>query len=320
MIPHVQFRIWGIFIQLLYNGIMGLFKKKKEKVLQQDLEQKGDSQGSVFIIHLLMEEPCEMPDKDFASGVMNKHLGDVDCYSYLSETAGFAAKRCSVHFEKEDKDVPPMLMFTKPSEITKPVMDELAQSQTWDCPESEQILSSCKYQAFANDMLAECLNYKERAELLVDYVEAMLEIYPSCKAVAFETSKKMFTREAILNCKVPKESRFIYYAVNVRFFNVQGSSDRIVDTLGMSTLFLPDLQYHFHGMNPDWVVNHAYNLLTYIYDNDNPIKPGDHVDGIKDGSMCRDVQWNVRYERSLIQPVRDVIDVNMNEFASGQRQ
>ena len=37
----------------------------------------------------------------------------------------------------------------------------------------------------------------------------------------------------------------------------------LIDTVGMSTLFLPDVQYHFHGMDPNWVVNHAYNLTSY---------------------------------------------------------
>ena len=31
----------------------------------------------------------------------------------------------------------------------------------------------------------------------------------------------------------------------------------LIDTVGMSTLLLPDLQYHFHGMDSTWVVNHA---------------------------------------------------------------
>ncbi len=43
------------------------------------------------------------------------------------------------------------------------------------------------------------------------------------------------------------------------------------------------LQYHFHSMNPNEVVNHAYNVLSYIYDNNNPIQNGDHIDGILDG-------------------------------------
>ena len=64
----------------------------------------------------------------------------------------------------------------------------------------------------------------------------------------------------------------------------------------MSTLFLPDLQYHFQDMDPNAVVNHAYNMLLYIFDNANPIKLGDHVDGIKDGKMSTEVQWKVQYE------------------------
>ena len=72
-------------------------------------------------------------------------------------------------------------------------------------------------------------------------------------------------------------------------------------------------------MNPNAVVNHAYNVLTYIFDNENPIKDDDHIDGLKDNQMSMEVQWNVQYEESLIQPIREVIDINMGEFASGNR-
>lgn len=292
----------------------------EQKVFNQDLEQNPVPAGAVFIIHLLMEEPCEMPDKDFMVSVLNKHLGDVDCFSCDDTSAGFMAKRYNVHYEEENKNMPPMLMLTKACEIEKPVMNEMDISQTWNCPEAEEILASCKYQVFANDMMAAGLHYLERAEMLTDYVDALLEIYPTCKAVVFETSKKMYTRDALVNCNVAKEDKFIYYAVNVRFFNIQGTDDMIVDTVGMGTLFMPDLQYHFHGMDPNWVVNHAYNVLSYMFARENPIKSGDHIDGVKDGRMCRDVQWNVRYEGALIQPLREVIDFNMNEFASGTRQ
>lgn len=292
----------------------------EQKVFNQDLEQNPVPAGAVFIIHLLMEEPCDMPDKDFMVSVLNKHLGDVDCFSCDDASAGFMAKRYNVHYEEENKNMPPMLMLTKACEIEKPVMNEMDISQTWNCPEAEEILASCKYQVFANDMMAAGLHYLERAEMLTDYVDALLEIYPTCKAVVFETSKKMYTRDELVNCNVAKEDKFIYYAVNVRFFNIQGTDDMIVDTVGMGTLFMPDLQYHFHGMDPNWVVNHAYNVLSYMFARENPIKSGDHIDGVKDGRMCRDVQWNVRYEGALIQPLREVIDFNMNEFASGTRQ
>ena len=93
----------------------------------------------------------------------------------------------------------------------------------------------------------------------------------------------------------------------------------LIDTVGMSTLFLPDLQYHFHGMDPNWVVNHAYNAASYILANDNPIEDGETVDGIVDGQMSREIQWKCRYEDSLIQPPRGVLDIHMGKYASGGR-
>ena len=290
-----------------------------DKVFQQDLNNQANPPGTVFIVHLLFDEKCALPDKETMQSIMDKHLGEAYCFAYDEKMAGFAPGKYKTHFEKENKDIPPQLMMTECLEINQPLMDEIAESQLWDCPESDEILNSCKYQIFANDMLAAGLNYKDRAEMLVHYVEALMEMFPTCKAVLFETSKKMLTRDKIVNCNVPFESRFIYYAVNVRFFNIQGTDDMMVDTVGMSTLFMPDLQYHFHGMDPNAVVKHAYNVLSYIYDCDNPIKSGDHIDGIKDGKMSMDVQWNVQYEDSLIQPIREVLDINMGEYASGAR-
>lgn len=69
--------------------------------------------------------------------------------------------------------------------------------------------------------------------------------------------------------KSPGVDRFIRYAVNVRFFNVQGTEDSVVDTLGLSLLYIEDLQYHFRDMDPNWVVNHAYNLASYLLNKKN---------------------------------------------------
>ena len=65
----------------------------------------------------------------------------------------------------------------------------------------------------------------------------------------------------------------------------------LIDTVGMSTLFLPDLQYRFHDMNPNWVVNHAYNVASYILTNDNPVQDGETVDGVENSQMSRELQW-----------------------------
>ena len=74
-------------------------------------------------------------------------------------------------------------------------------------------------------------------------------------------------------------------------------------------VFLPDLQYHFHDMDPNWVVNHAYNVASYLLEHDNPMKDGETIDGVADGQMCREIQWKCQYEDALIQPPRGVLDI-----------
>ena len=162
-------------------------------------------------------------------------------------------------------------MVTDCEKIDKPVLDDFERSQVWDCPNVDELLTECQYRVFATDMLASGLEAKERADMLVKYVDALLELYPSCKAVVFGPSRKFLSRESIENHSDKAVTRFIYYAVNVRYFSIQGTNDMMVDSVGMSTLFLPDLQYHFHGVDPNHVVFHAYNVLNYIFEHGNII-------------------------------------------------
>lgn len=289
------------------------------QVFKQDLTDDSVRPGGLFFVELLMPKQCDMPDRDTMVEVFTKHLGPVDCFSYGAESAGFAPQNYKVHYEDNDADVPPTLMVTNCEKIDKPVLDDFERSQVWDCPNVDELLDECQYRVFATDMLASGLEPKERADMLVKYVDALLELYPSCKAVVFGPSRKFLSREIIENHPDKAVTRFIYYAVNVRYFSIQGTDDMMVDTLGMSTLFYPDLQYHFHGMNPDEIVNHAYSVLYYIFEHDNPIDDGQTIAGLENGDMNPDIKWAVQYEDSLIQPVRTVIDINMGEYASGTR-
>lgn len=301
---------------------MGVFskskkKEKKQDVFQQDLSHE-ETLGSVFIMHLLMKEKCDMPDQAIMTSTMQKYLGDIECFCHNEDVAGFAVNKHKIEFK--EGSMPVQLMVTGCTNREAHEIDEFTKSQMWDCQEDrDRILTECKYQVIATDMLARAMEYKDRADMLMDYMEALLEMYPQCEAIFFQTSGKMFTASQIRKHKIEREMRFIYFAVNVRFFNIEGTDDIMIDTLGMSTLYLPDLQYHFHDMDPNWIVNHAYNALSYIYDNNAPIKSGETIDGIVDGNMDRNVQWKCYYEDSLIQPSRGVIDIYMNEYASGGR-
>ncbi len=283
------------------------------ETFQQDLDSENNSQNLVFVIQLLMKDECKNPTPAEMLPSLQKHIGDVEA---LGDTKIF-----SVNTYKSPMPIPPQLMVTDCTEFDRNVIDEFTVTQMWDCQQDrERILSECKFQVVATDLLAAQLDYKDRANMVMDYAQALLDIYPTCEAVYFPNSGKMFTADYIRSHDIPRDFRFIYLAVNVRFFNIEGASDFLVDTLGMETLFLPDLQYHFHDVDPNFVVNHAYNMLTYIYDKDNPIENGNTIDSIdENGEMDKGNMWVCHYEKSLVQPERDVIDIFMNENAAGER-
>lgn len=292
--------------------------QNKNGNFEQDLSDQGDMPGAVFIIKLLFKNEPSLPDKDKMTEIMTRHAGEVDCFWHDEKGAGFAPKKYVAHFK--DADVPPQLMINAGSPFDGTEMDDFCRSQMWDCRDQrDRILSECKHQVIAVDMLAAGLEPAERANMDMDFLEALVEMYPDCEAVYIYNSGKLILADEIRNSQLTGNDRFIKFAVNVRFFNIQGTEDMLIDTLGMSVLFMPDLQYHFHGMDPNWVVNHAYCTASYILDNNNPIKSGDPIDGINNGRISMSVQWKTQYESALIQPVREVIDVCMNWYASGRR-
>ena len=180
---------------------------------------------------------------------------------------------------KEGK-APVQLMVMACNEFTGKGIDAFVKSQMWDCPDRERVLA---------------------------------------EAFFFQNCGKLLLAQEVRDCPIEGLDRFIRFGVNARFFNVEGTGDMVVDTVGMSTLYLPDLQYHFHDMDPNWVVNHAYNVASYILENDCPIQSGETVDGVENGAISRNVQWKCQLEESLIQPPRPVLDVHMGQFAAGGR-
>lgn len=294
-------------------------KRKTDKTFKQDLSnEKGRHPGGPFIIQMLFKESVPMPDKAEMTAVMKKHMGAAECFCHDEKTAGFAALEHIAEFK--DGKAPVQLMVMGASRFEGEGFDAFTMSQMWDCMEDrERIFRECRYQVVAVDMLAAALPALERANLDADFLDALAELYPDCEAFYFPNCGKLFPAEYVRSHQIKGPDRFIRFGVNVRFFNIEGTEDKLIDTLGMGTLFLPDLQYHFHGMDPNWVVNHAYNVASYLLVNDNPVESGETVDGIEKGQMSRRVQWRCQYEEALVQPPREVLDINMGEYASGGR-
>lgn len=305
---------------------MGLFKKKKPEQPQSEPNQAASIRpGGVFTVQLLMKEPCKMPSIAQIMDVLTRHIGRVEAVkptdeiaSAMKDIAFFAALEHIAHFQDGQAPVQVSIM---PCETFHPEkIDEMIRRQMWDCRQDrDRILSECKYCIFANDLLGGAMEPFERANFLMDYLEALVELFPTCEAIYSLNSGKLILADTVRNREAEGFDRYVRYIVNARFFNINDTNEHVVDTLGLSLLYIEDLQYHFHDMDPNWVVCHAYSMANYILNNHCPIKDGDTIDGVTDGRLDQNLQWKCRFEDAMIEPGRAVLDIYMNEYAAGQR-
>lgn len=280
----------------------------------------------MLIAQLLFREKPEACPVEKAKAAVEKYCGEIGEIGEKPDFLMFPVNRYKVEFEdKPDgrscpQGVPVLACFMQPFEF-KMELDELTRSQFWDMENGAEFADEVRYEVVVHAMLSSGLSYTEQAELFIKQLDAAVEMYPTCEAIYVTGSGKLTpTAKFLSDRQWDMGARFINAAVNVRFFNIQGTGDMLIDSLGMYTLALPDVQLHFHSLDPNDVVRYAYNILDYQFKNDFPIDNGDSLDGIgADGNIDINVQWRARYEDSLVQPLRPVLDINCGEFASGTR-
>lgn len=292
-----------------------------DKVLNQDLSEKATNRPQMLIAQLLFREKPEACSFEKARAAMEKYCGELGEIGEKPDILMFPVQKYKVMFEDKPNGVPPLACFMQPIEF-KMELDELTRSQLWDMENGAEFADEVKYEVVVHAMLSDALSYTEQAELFISQLDAAVEMYPTCEAIYVTGSGKLTpTAKFLSDRQWDAGARFLKAAVNVRFFNIQGTGDMLIDSLGMYTLALPDVQMHFRNLDPNDVVSYVYNILSYQYENDFPIDNNDSLDGIgADGNISIDVQWRARYEDSLVQPLRPVLDINCGEFAAGTRE
>ena len=288
-----------------------------EQVFQQDRSQEAPDYHHLLWMQLLFEEQPQRPAPEAIQAALAERFGEVDIVS-SADLCSFAVRRFPVQYSNADVPAQVLMAMVKPFEADS--ISDLERSQLWDLPEKEEFLARFRYGLMLSDFMASGLSYKERCSLLTGWLETALDLFPDCIGVWVPSAGKLLNRKRLLENPLQGEDRFLWYGVNARFFDIQNSDNMIMDTLGLYAIGLPDVQLHFHTVDPNPLANYLYNVAQYLYDNNCPIKPGETIDGVgPDGSISRELRWTCAYEHSLLQPARDVLDICPGPFAAGRR-
>jgi hypothetical protein len=180
--------------------------------------------------------------------------------------------------------------------------------QTWDWPDAAVAVQECQFAVVLNDRFAHRLPYKDRLRLIQQTLAAVVDsVAPpkSCRAIYAPLCQRLVEPAAFLHGQSPGGDH-LCGAVNVRLFRVadQGDDCRLMETLGLAALGLPDLQCVFRGIDPNDVGALLWDYAYYLYEKGDVIADGDVVKGLRQGE-----HWTCGRQRSLTEPERLVLDI-----------
>jgi hypothetical protein len=186
--------------------------------------------------------------------------------------------------------------------------------QSWFCRRAEELLRGCKGRWLVSELLAQLLPPQERLPLFHGVLRAMIEV-TSPDALVFKHSQQVIDPADYL-AACGEDPILRPGSLNVRFFNISNSDgDMVMDTRGLAEIGLHDLQCHFRDLDPREVAQVLFNAAIYVFEKGPVLEPGHTVAGIEPDS-----KWRCQFENSLVEPKRDVLDLNPGKpYAAGKR-
>lgn len=291
------------------------------KNTNDDITDASLKNRTMSMMFFLFDEECEMPSDKKIYELLTKKGYEINAAWEAEDTSIrlFYLPEYTVDF-KDAKAIPYQLSMFNISKTEKVLGNDMARTQFWKTPNGSELLDTCQWQVVIGDFMSSNHNPKIRAKILSDWLDVALELFPSCKAVWFEGSQNIMTTSELKNNPYKKINRVFYGALNARFFRIGTSDDFIVDTIGMHVFGIPDVQFHFHSLNPNNVVSLAYDIALYQFENNIPITDGETVGGFdENGNSQEDIKWKCQYEISIIEPKREVLDINTGKYVAGNR-
>lgn len=272
----------------------------------------------MFQMYLLFEDKVERPNAEVVRNALESRCGKTDTVSPDDVLSSFAVEAYKVAYQ--EGELPAQVMMADVTPFKQETITDLERTQFWTMPDAEDVLQECHYKLLISDFMAAGLDYKSRSSLLADWLEAAVSLFPTCKAIWIPSSGKLLYPDEITDNPFEGAARFLQFGMNIRYFTIHGTEDSLIDSLGLFALGLPDVQYHFHTLDPNEVSQHAFNVAAYLFEAEVPVSDGETIAGLLDGEMAPDVQWPCRFEMALIQPSREVMDVCPVEYAAGGRE
>lgn len=224
------------------------------------------------------------------------------------------------------EQVPAQTCLLTPERPGLPSEDELVQrslGHTYGWPEAHEVVARCRHSLLLASLMTGTLPPARRLELITGALRAVLDVLP-VEALHWASSERVVEPRAFL--QAAKDDVALFEGpMNVRLFRVDGRArgETLMDTLGLRTFGVPDLQLHYvasgpgveGGLEPGRVAALLYDTGKYLFERGDVIESGHTVQG-----LVGEERWPCQHERSLARPERLVLDIDPGAHGPPRRR
>ena len=268
---------------------------------------------TTYMVELLYES-TPVIDGNALLDELHKRCGKVDRLAAEDHFYLYAFPDLQIHYK--DGEMPAQIFLGFPEKNKGPLNLGDALQQSWGWTEAKESVNRCDACLLLTDMMSGGLEYKTRLNLFHNALESVLAVVP-CLAIDWIPSQQVINPVTYLESRKSTDFHPLQFALNVRLFRITNSKDEdtLMDTMGLGVFGLPDLQCHFHKLDPNEVARVLYNSAYYIFDKGDIVDDGETIQGVRPND-----KWKCQHEKALVGPEREVLDLNPGKpYAAGKR-
>lgn len=273
----------------------------------------SDRPGTPLLVELLSSRPLEL-DRARLVDAFARWTGTI---AAPEDAPGFVVFHRDFTGDYADaKGVPAQTCLLVPDTQGPPADDERVQrslGHTYGWPGAREAVGRCRHSLLLASLMTGALPPARRLDLITGALRAVLDVLP-VEALHWAATERVVEPRAFLQAANDEVALF-EGPMNVRLFRVDGRApgETLMDTLGLRTFGLPDLQCHYvasgpgveGGLEPGRVAALLYDTGRHLFERGDVIESGHTVPG-----LVGEERWRCQHERALAAPERLVLDID----------
>ena len=196
----------------------------------------------------------------------------------------------------EEIDVPIQILLIKEScnSSSKKILSLIKNTQLDDA--SINCINKSNFLLDISDFMATTIDYKKRIYIFNQIFKTLIQLLP-CEMVYWSCSQKLLKSDCFFDILEKEFNYNNYGTINVRYF--KKNNYYVMDTIGLSSIGLPDLQCSFINIEPGIISAILYEYGRKIFEQGDFLEDDEEIYSMNINFLCKH-KYSTTYPKRIV--------------------